>query len=238
MQPLIFRRAASALSAMLIACSVTLQAIATDHSNASRTHVDSAPVIYYGHTRRSGLLRPPVIRSNANTSSCGDYLSCAGGVCRWPSGHTIRVYVAPGRATFPAMVQKCFSEWATASSGRIHFQMVASPSQADYVLSWSARQKEVREGTEAGLTTTDTYIKDDGREYIEHAHTSVLTRFDGHPLTDCEIAETCLHEIGHGLGIEGHSANPCDIMYYAVSQRQCGHLTPRDANTIARLYSR
>lgn len=199
-------------------------------------HLAVAPEIYYGHTRQSGLMRAPSISPAITSDGASDYLSCSQGVCRWPSGHLINVYVAPGRPTFPNMVQNCFREWTNATRGRVHFRLVSSPAQADYVITWTRRQKEVSEGTEAGLTTTDTFIDETGREYIDRAHTSVLTRYDGRPLSDCDIAETCLHEIGHGLGIEGHSANPRDIMYYAVSDKQTGHLTARDANTIARLY--
>jgi hypothetical protein len=188
------------------------------------------------HSRHAGLLRTPYSNAVYYTGGAGDYLSQTEGESRWPDGHSISVYVASGRSSFPGIVARCFSEWSRASGGRIHFYLTSSPS-ADYTISWSGHQREVSEGTEAGLTTTDTYVDDDGREYIEHAQTRILTRYDGRMLSDKEIADTCLHEIGHGLGIEGHSSNCADIMYYAVSSRQTGHLTARDANTIARLYS-
>ncbi|HEY9793792.1 MAG TPA: matrixin family metalloprotease [Candidatus Obscuribacterales bacterium] len=224
---------------------------ATTHhaSHTHRTHPTHAGtsnhlVQYYGnhrsdgHSRSAGLLRTPYSQAVYYTGGSGDYLAQTEGTSRWPENGTIKVYVGPGRSTFPGIVSKCFSEWSKATGGRIRWGLTSNRAEANYVIGWTSHQKECAQGTEAGLTTTDTYIdQDDGREYIDHAQTNILTRCDGRPLSDKELAETCLHEIGHGLGIEGHSSNPYDIMYYAVSSKQTGHLTPRDANTICHLYA-
>jgi predicted Zn-dependent protease len=143
------------------------------------------------------------------------------------------VYV-PGGATYKNMVANAFNKWSSASGGKINWTMTNSPSGADYTFSWTNSQREVAAGTEAGLTTTDTVSNGYG-ETIERAHTSVLTRYNGRPLSNAAIAETVLHEIGHGLGLEGHSSNPRDIMYYAATSGQ-GGLTARDMNTISKLY--
>jgi hypothetical protein len=191
------------------------------------------------HTRKSGLVRSPYSHAMRYTdASGGDYVGQTEGISRWPDGHTIKVYVAPGRANAAAMIANCFSQWSRATGGRVNYRLVGNSGDADYVVSWTSHQREGYDGTEAGLTTTDTFVDPDSeQEFIDHAQTRILTRFDGRALTDGEVAETCLHEIGHGLGIEGHSSNPSDIMYYAVSARQSGHLTNRDCNTISRLYS-
>jgi hypothetical protein len=238
------------MAAPLASASASVSAPATRHHAAP--HNGSAPhrthpshvrssghtVQYYGHSRRDGFVRAPYSRAIYYTGGAGDYLSQTEGTSRWPESRTIKVYVGQGRSTFPGIVSKCFDEWSHASGGRIHWTMAANRADANYVIGWTRHQTECAEGTEAGLTTTDTYVDtDDGREYIERAQTNILTRCDGRPLTDKELAETCLHEIGHGLGIEGHSSNPGDIMYYAVSSKQTGHLTSRDVNTIGRLYA-
>ena len=64
-----------------------------------------------------------------------------------------------------------------------------------------------------------------------------VSRTTGQPLKDDEIKEVCLHEIGHVLGLGGHSNNSADIMYFSVSARQLPGLTWRDKATIARLYA-
>lgn len=173
-----------------------------------------------------------------NNGSAGDYLSQMGGESRWPQGKNIRVYVAPGRATFPGIISNCMNQWASASGHHFSWSLTGDPSSADYTIGWTSHQTEVSSGTEAGLTTTDTSVDPDtGMEYIEHAKTHILTRYEGKTLSDAELEKTALHEVGHALGLEGHSSNPTDIMYYAVSRRQSGTLTGRDRNTMARLYS-
>ncbi|WPF90051.1 matrixin family metalloprotease [Cyanobacterium aponinum UTEX 3222] len=43
------------------------------------------------------------------------------------------------------------------------------------------------------------------------------------------------HEMGHALGIWGHSDNPQDIMYYAHT-REIPQISPRDINTLKKVY--
>lgn len=61
-----------------------------------------------------------------------------------------------------------------------------------------------------------------------------------------EVYNTSLHELGHTLGIMGHSDNPNDIMYatnerandiYSMYRSDSQYLTLRDLKTIALLYS-
>jgi len=174
------------------------------------------------------------IRRNAG----GDYLSQVGGNSRWSRGKTIRVFVAPGKASYKNMVADAMNQWSRASGGKLSWTLTGNADSADYTIGWTAKQRQVAAGTEAGLTTTDTMVDPyTGRETIDHARTHILTRLNGRQLKDSEIAETILHEIGHALGFEGHSSNPTDIMYYAATTSQ-GGLTARDMNTISRLYSR
>jgi predicted Zn-dependent protease len=206
---------------------------AAHHAKFSGTQI----VQYNGSQRTHGQVRAPYSHAINYTGAGGDYLSRMEGKSRWPNGHDIKVYVAPGRPAFPGIVASCFDQWSQATGGKITYTVVGSAHQADYIVRWTKHQHEAADGTEAGLTTTDTYVDDENQEYIVRARTNILTRYDGRSLSDKEIAETVLHEIGHGLGIEGHSQNPADIMYYAVSNRQSGHLTMRDANTMAHLYA-
>jgi predicted Zn-dependent protease len=57
------------------------------------------------------------------------------------------------------------------------------------------------------------------------------------PISDVLVGKLVLHEIGHTLGIVGHSDNRDDIMFYSidVSPRE-GRVSERDVKTLSELY--
>jgi predicted Zn-dependent protease len=55
-------------------------------------------------------------------------------------------------------------------------------------------------------------------------------------LPDAEMRTVCLHEIGHALGLFGHSTNNEDIMFFCGTPSSTGALTERDRQTIGHLY--
>lgn len=68
----------------------------------------------------------------------------------------------------------------------------------------------------------------------------------GEKYSSIEIYNTTLHELGHALGIMGHSDNPNDVMYannekatdiYAKYRSDSQYISMRDLRTIALLYS-
>ncbi len=68
----------------------------------------------------------------------------------------------------------------------------------------------------------------------------------GENFTPAEVYNTSLHELGHTLGIMGHSDNPNDIMYetnqsagsiYSEYRSESQYLSMRDLRTVALLYS-
>lgn len=72
-----------------------------------------------------------------------------------------------------------------------------------------------------------------------------ITNPNGENYSDLEIFNTALHELGHTLGIMGHSDNSSDVMYasndkasdiYAIYRSEQQYLTIRDLNTVVLLY--
>lgn len=55
-------------------------------------------------------------------------------------------------------------------------------------------------------------------------------------ISDAELYPVVMHELGHALGIIGHSQNSSDVMY-AFSTSNSGELSQRDINTIKMMYS-
>lgn len=178
----------------------------------------------------------------------GDYLDAVGaqGLFRWSAARMpLKVYIQDGfgvpgyRPSFKGFMVKAFDEWARISNGRLSWRQVSSPAQADIVCSFSDTARTAGHGGfEAGVTQT--IIQENrftGESSIQAAKMSILTQWRGRQFTDMDVYKTCLHEVGHAYGLQGHSNNPSDIMYFAVNPRQSATLGQRDANTIARLYT-
>ncbi len=53
-----------------------------------------------------------------------------------------------------------------------------------------------------------------------------------------EIYEVVLHEVGHALGLMGHSDDPGDTMYPGVWARTGSGLSERDRRTLQDVYAR
>jgi predicted Zn-dependent protease len=71
------------------------------------------------------------------------------------------------------------------------------------------------------------------------AHILVTARWgDDHVADLHDVYATVLHEMGHALGIGGHSPDPQDIMYPSASATATTGLSERDRATLAELYAR
>lgn len=176
-----------------------------------------------------------------------DYLDAIAkdGSFRWsPERLPIDVYIEDGsgvpgyRPHFKAMIERAFDEWCDTSKGLLRWRQVSNPRMADVICTWT-NNPTIRTGSvEAGQTRTlvqqNRYT---GEGKIVNAQISILTELMGRPFSDINMYKTCLHEVGHALGLQGHSDVASDIMYPTVNDRQTAQLNQRDINTIARLYT-
>jgi predicted Zn-dependent protease len=177
-----------------------------------------------------------------------DYLANAcsdGRYYRW-TRMPIRVAIAsasgvPGyRDAFPQVLRDAFAKWAAASENRISFVFVQSPSQADICCDWTNNPNKVAEGgraVEGGLTKLSGQPQSNRDVSINSARITILTNRNGQSLNDDDMKKVCLHEVGHALGINGHSNNNTDIMFFSESPTVWPSLTKRDKATICRLYA-
>jgi len=167
----------------------------------------------------------------------------------WPREQLpLRVFVQNGKGTlgfreaFAKALFDSFAEWSRASQDRIAFNFINNPRQADIVVSWTGNPYDVRQtgsDVEQGvcvLRASERSNEDHIR--IDHADVRLLTvdRETRQPLSDDDMKKTCLHELGHALGLHGHSTNNHDIMFFSVSPTVWPVLSKRDKATLVRIY--
>lgn len=128
------------------------------------------------------------------------------------------------------LVKSSFSEWQQAMGGRVRFVYTISPTATDILVRWQQRSNGVEVGRQ-------TYSWDGTNTLINTDIDIALMDPTGQFHSDTEIRSIALHEIGHALGIKGHSNNPHDIMYPSL-QPQTTRLSARDVATLKVLYQR
>ncbi len=176
--------------------------------------------------------------------SADDYLAdvTKRGTLRWPPDHhTIRVFMRPPvnvvgyQPKYDTLVRQSFTDWANASAGALKFQFQSIPANADIDFSWTSDASKLVNKAEAGETRLTS-----GRFGIVHGVIQILTvpMMPGISVTPNRIRLISLHEIGHVLGLTGHTSNPNDAMFYSATiADEWRNLSPRDTNTMTRLYS-
>ena len=164
--------------------------------------------------------------------------------CRWPTEKVpLKVFldrnsrIKEFRESFPAVLLRAFEEWSTATDGRLRFTETLDPANADIICRW------VDSSTVTGIPSTaperGVSRLDASGGVIFRAKLKVLVApvLGGGTITDDEVYKSCLHEVGHVLGLNGHSPNNRDVMFFTIdSPTVMPQLSGRDKATIRRLY--
>jgi tetratricopeptide (TPR) repeat protein len=180
-------------------------------------------------------------------AEAGDYYDdvTKRGLVRWQVFRPIRVFIASGdgikgyKVEYSRYISEALDAW-TAASDVLKWTPVSSVKDADVVCRWVEKitaQAGVN-GSEGGISVV--LPSSDDPHSIKSAEVEILTVADGPadpPITDNMIRFVCLHEIGHTLGLKGHSSNPQDVMCFSEnSERPVIALSPRDKATLDKLY--
>ena len=139
------------------------------------------------------------------------------------------------QAQYISILKNAFRDWVMASEGMISVTFVEDPSKAAITCKWSKDISKFKNSSEAA--NTKIYA---GKSGLTKGEIEILTisSSDGSPITENQARATCLHEVGHVLGLTGHSSNANDAMYMSASlQDRWAMLSSRDKNTIMHLYS-
>ena len=190
------------------------------------------------------------LQSDKNSDDYFDSLVKTKMVARWPDKQIpLKVFFEDGtsiphyRPTFNSLFENAFNEWTAATGGKLSWVKVTKKNDADIVCDWKAEPE--RSLPEGGVTVPDLYTdRPNGTMiFFDHAKITVFTMrpnpvdWGSVPMNDAEVQHMCLHEVGHGLGLLGHSSNGNDCMGLGRGFNSFStNLTERDKKTIARLY--
>jgi len=184
------------------------------------------------------------MNSKITIHSDQDYFAEAVGlrVMRWSDKDIpIKIYIAdPAKVegykpSYAAQLQEALKDWEAVSDGKVKFEQVDSAANANITFHWSDNPKDVSNAAEGGEARLVPLGNSLGAVRLV-----VLTvnNMPGLKLSDRVILFICLHELGHALGIGGHSQSPGDIMYSSLPLNyEHFKLSDRDARTLIKLYS-
>ena len=169
--------------------------------------------------------------SSANKSDYGHYLSDISYGCKW-GAMPIRVWIQPD-SKYTETVVKAFNEWQYVSKNKIRFISTRSESQGQILVYFS----DVIGSQNQNAVGYTSYAGCSGGYFVGKSKIQLLTRYKGQIVSQKSIYGVALHEIGHALGIQGHSKNNNDIMFPTTNTIGV-HTSKRDVNTIMHIYSK
>ncbi len=179
-----------------------------------------------------GLILPENI-GQVNTINQDSYIENAlfeNGVAIKYQKMPVAVYIEPG--PYFDFAKKALYAWQI-STGVTSFGLVKNAHSAQMTIEFVDTQFDKKQNQYMQTGTTGYEIKSG---FINKSFIKILTTADGKKVHDEVIYHTLLHEIGHALGIAGHSEDGGDIMSTANSLTS-STLSNKDIKTVQMLYS-
>ena len=149
----------------------------------------------------------------------------------------IRVHIAPipigvkGVETYLESFRYAMREWEAAADGRIQFQEVVSTDNADIRVGWQRSGLTRIIDTALGRTEltrlSETDFEVDVVLSLRESGSAAL-------LSPEKMRTVCLHELGHAIGLWGHSPYSAEVLFFAATAQRP---TDRDKATLHKVYA-
>lgn len=134
-------------------------------------------------------------------------------------------------------------EWREACPSTISCRFVSDPNQAQVVCKWTGNRAELKTilGRVCGDASLGATLLNINSDRIKRAEMTILTvppiQTFRATIPDKVMRHVALHEVGHALGIIGHSDQYTDIMFScAFDDDKVRPISTRDVNTLRALY--
>jgi len=162
----------------------------------------------------------------SSQNDVGNYISSVS-TAKWTS-MPVMVWVEP--SVYSSSVIKAFNEWQDKTKGVVSFTFVQNPSDAKIIVRFKSNI-QVSQGDALGNTNIAIRNGTIVYAYIDLKTTTKA----GVKQSNSEVYANALHEVGHALGIRGHSNNKFDVMYPDDNNYR-NVLSNRDINTVLAIY--
>ena len=184
----------------------------------------------------NGFYKPVNSSSNQYDNYINNAVTSNGMYVRWDRTKPIRVYVDTANTTieYSNEVKKAVKQWTEALKGTATIVPAYSAQSADIVVVFSRKTFEITK-THHTLCTTLPQYTSNSLLRLSKVELSTMSP-SGKVYSPVLVYNTALHELGHALGIWGHSQNKSDIMYAYADDNYRRSLSARDIRTIKLLY--
>jgi hypothetical protein len=139
---------------------------------------------------------------------------------------------------FVAIVRDSFDQWCASTAGAVSYKLVSSADLANVVCDYTDHRELVSSQHELGIDgNTEMLVKTDNSP--GQTNLVVLVKDGPSAVVFRErnlVMLCCLHELGHALGMHGHSPSSLDVMFPAVTPGLKANLSERDKRTMERIY--
>jgi predicted Zn-dependent protease len=164
------------------------------------------------------------------------------GMMRWATEQMpLRIFIDSNcrlqayRPNYASILKTAFLAWADKSQGLISFTLVSAPTESDIICRWTDDLSKFSANGEAAETRL--YGNQSGLSKGE-IEILLVAAVSQKPLTEEQMRGIAQHEVGHVLGLAGHSKNQDDIMFFSPHTTNYWRgISLRDLATLVRLYS-
>lgn len=132
-------------------------------------------------------------------------------------------------ASKQALAAQGFNRWVSKTGGNgVTYNIVSSETNADITVNFGTFTGG------AGDILGQTFFSYDAGSRVLRKGVNIQIKFTGDTNNDLITAS---HEFGHALGVNGHSDNPTDLMYFTGNDQYSGNITTPDLNTVKTSYN-